>query len=202
MIDAGIQIIDRLIQLATYKENKSKDYFNEFIAPLYSDTEKIAADYFKLFQELIHKIRDGEKEEALIRWLERRRIEHLPLRMKVKSLLRADRSDYLRQRFEKGSPDKFQDGIWKLMQGGISLVEPGYVSERGGHTILDVLYRFMYSDANASEEMRRNRYLQSAQYQMDYIMKAWEEVNEGYASLKESIYKSGKKVTKRKQKLP
>ncbi len=185
MIDAGIKIIDRLIQLATYRERKSKDYFNNYIDPLYKDSEIIVSDYLKLFQKLIHKIQDGEMEEELIRWLELHRIEHLPLRMKAKSMLRRGHYRHLMHKSEHGEADKFQEGIWRLMQGGLALVETGHVGDSAGHTLLDMLYAFMDGHSNRNAETRRLRYLEIAQFQMEYIQKAWKDISDGYAVIKE-----------------
>jgi len=187
MIDEGIKIIDRLIQLATYRERKSKEYFDVYVEPLYKDAEKIVSDYLKLFQKLIHKIKKGESEAEIIKWIEQRRVDHLPIRMKTKSLLKHCDSRYYNRERNRVGIDKFQDGILRVMRGGVSLVEPGHISDSGAHTVLDVLYAFMYGryrEEEQSEKERSEFYLKCARRQMEYIQEAWKDAMEGYAELK------------------
>jgi len=87
MIDAGVRIIDRLIQLLQTKEKRKEKYFNNFVEPLYKDAETIIKDYNTLFMELISKIEKAEDSTEIIRWIEERRVTYLPLRTKVKALL-------------------------------------------------------------------------------------------------------------------
>jgi hypothetical protein len=70
MLELGISIVDRLIQLLALSERNRKERFHEFIDPLYKDAEVIVNDYFKLFGELIVRLKSAKSAEDVIDWIE------------------------------------------------------------------------------------------------------------------------------------
>src|ERR1035437_9914231 len=91
MLELGVSIVDRLIQLLALRERNRKQYFHDFIDPLYKDAEVIVNDYFRLFGELIVRLKNANSEEDVIDWIEQRRQDMRSLRIKVRELLK-DRS--------------------------------------------------------------------------------------------------------------
>ena len=88
MIDAGVRIIDRLIELITVKEKNKEKRFNNLIEPLYRDAEVIVKDYTDLFMGLIKRLESSAEVAEVITWIEDRRMLYLPIRIKVRALLR------------------------------------------------------------------------------------------------------------------
>jgi hypothetical protein len=180
MIDAGVRIIDRLIQLLQTKEKRKEKYFNNFVEPLYKDAETIIKDYNTLFIELISKIEKAEDSTEIIRWIEERRVTYLPLRTKVKALLSDENGT-------NAHTGKFERGIWFIMTGGLFIFEKKFIRPgdvhfpgAGRHTLLDLIDRF------SAEPFKRSKdtYLYLAKAQLRFIQKAWEDVAMGYAELK------------------
>jgi len=182
MLDIGLGIVDRLIQLVTVREHNREKYFHEFIQPLYDDAEKIVQDYTSLLVELIQQIRSARSTKTVVDWIEQRRHAMLPLRTKVRALIADGTVD----------PDKvpeefklFVKGLWGVMRGGVSLVEQGHATTWeygfGDHTVLDLMKRF--SDSSPLSP-NRERYIRSAQAQLAAIEAAWKDASKGYAILK------------------
>lgn len=187
MIDATVNIIDRLIQLINVGEANNEKYFLNFVEPTYNDAELIINDYINLFRELIVKLERNDNVLDVIKWLEMRRYELLPVRTKVRSFLGS--MDSNRVTSVEKSMDKFQKGIWGVLKGGLSLVEEGKapLSEYGwhDHTVLDLLY--YWSQQPVSEN--RNRYIENAKAQLSCIELAWKDVTDGYKELKVKLIK-------------
>jgi hypothetical protein len=58
MLDAGVRVIDRLIQLIEKRHSRREHYFTAFVDPVFRDAEEVAKDYIGLFGA------DRETEEA------------------------------------------------------------------------------------------------------------------------------------------
>lgn len=185
MVDAAVKIVDRLIQLLSLQERNREKYFQNFVDPLFHDAELVVHDYIALFRELISQLEKGDSVSEIVKWLEERRLELLPVRIKLRAFL--THMSYDRQRKLEASMDRFQKGIWGLMKGGLSLVEEGHsqLSEYGwqDHTVLDLLY--LWSQQPIAEN--RSRYIANAKAQLACIEEAWKDVSEGYARLKISL---------------
>ena len=82
MVDIGLSVLDRLIQLLTVRERNREKYFQQFIEPLYKDAEGIVNDYTALFGELIERLGNTDSPNEVIAWIEQRRLKMLPLRIK------------------------------------------------------------------------------------------------------------------------
>jgi hypothetical protein len=50
MIDSLLKVIEKGIDLVNAKQNNDKQYFELIVKPLFSEFEKVAAEYFKLFR--------------------------------------------------------------------------------------------------------------------------------------------------------
>jgi hypothetical protein len=188
MIDAGVKIIDRLIQLLEKRQARREHYFTAFVDPVFHDAEEVAKDYIGLFGQVIAKL--GSKDEdisGLIKWLEERRLDRLPVRIKLRALVNHAR--FREWSVSEASRDKFQRGVLALMQGGLSLTEEGhlFLPEYGymGHTILDLLYHW----AQKPLSLNRNRYLADTRRQLEAVERAWKDVVEGYAEIKADYMK-------------
>jgi len=178
MLDAGISILDRLIQLLSTKEINDEKYFNNFIEPMYQDAETIVKDYISLFTELIERLKKDEDVIEVITWIEKRRMDFLPIRMKVRALL-------TEKNYNVEIASTFQKGIMGLMKGGLSFIEKGHAQVReygmGDHTVLDLLYHC--TDMPVS--YNREKFIHNANRQLKCIQLAWEDVVKGYAELKQ-----------------
>lgn len=186
MIETILSVIDRLIQLLSIKENLNEKQFENILKPLYEGAESIYRDYLKTFDDLETMIYNCVEEEKLIRFLEARRLEYLPVRMKVRAVLSKLRRS---PRTGLGKQDRFIEGIWYLMRGGIAISEPGYLVRLGtgkeGLTLLDILYIFL---SMPSIEFDREWGMHSVEYQLLCLHDAWQAIVEGYAEKQNAIY--------------
>jgi hypothetical protein len=190
MIDVGVSIVDRLIQLLTVRERNREKYFHTFIEPLYKDAEGIMNDYIALLGELIELLETADPIESVAVWIEQRRLKMLPLRDKVRALLenRAIDPDRVPEAYES-----FVRGLWGVMKGGVSLIEGGHAPMHeygwGDHTVVDLLRIFAGSELSPASRHRR-RCIQSARQQLRAIQTAWKDVVRGYAVLKRESLRS------------
>lgn len=185
MLEVAVSLVDRLIQLASVRERNREKFFDGFIEPLYQDAEQISRDYMTLFAELIHRLTEAEDTAPVIEWLEERRSVFQPVRMKVRALL----EEGLRYG-DKKPLDKFRKGIWGLMKGGTSLLEPGHGNVHeygfGDHTVLDIMLRLRRQPI----PRHRNRLIDHARGQQMAVELAWRDVVAGYAELRRWSLKS------------
>ncbi len=56
MLDAGVKIIDRMIDLLRERERSKRKLFDDFVQPLFDDMGAIHQDYISSFYALIHEI--------------------------------------------------------------------------------------------------------------------------------------------------
>lgn len=93
IVDIIDKLIDRCIQLVTYKKEVSKSLFNEYVQPIQSDLEAVHRDYldtFRKYREMIkalgtplnsrHPVLDSIKTDAVF---------NAQLRMKIHGLMAA-----------------------------------------------------------------------------------------------------------------
>jgi hypothetical protein len=194
MIDAAVRVADKLILLLTIRERNREKEFEKFVDPLFKDAELVVNDYFSLFRELLTRLGAATSTEDTIRWLEERRLEMLPVRMKLRAFLQTNGRVQARELDQHRS--QFERGLWGVMQGGLSLVEEGYVGLeeygfRGHHTILDIVYELSgLQHDQASDELQKDvndRVATVAQIQLRSIEAAWKDATLGYAQLKNRL---------------
>jgi len=178
MIDTAVKVIDRLIELVKAKGEARAKYFDEIIEPLYQETEEVFRDYVALFRELIRRLEKDESVPDIIRWLEDRRLDFLPVRMKIRAGL--DRFTQYGTLLHGEEQDAFLNGVWGVMKGALSLSEEGHTPMHeygwGDHTVLDLLYIWSRSPVSVN----RRRYLDNAHEQLASIERAWQDVVRGY----------------------
>jgi len=179
MFDAAVKIADKLIQLLSLRERNREKYFENFVEPLFHDAEIVFKDYIALITELIRRLNEEDDVSAVITWLEERRLELLPVRIKLRSMVA--RGIGIRR---DGIGHLFEHGIVCLMRGGLSIVEEGYMpqdySRLPVHTALDLLYGMSHQPLAA----HRGMYIGQAEQQLEYLERAWRQVTDGYSELR------------------
>jgi hypothetical protein len=182
MIDASLSLLDKLIGLLTIRQTRKQDYFDRFIEPIFQDAELIVKDYVGLFAELIAKLERGDSVSDVTRWIEDRRLLLLPVRIKIRALLKEGAIGV------RNPMDSFEQGLWGVMKGGISLVETGHAQLReygfGDHTVLDLLKRLRGEPASEA----RRILIRNAKAQLRCVELAWMDAVRGYATLKKSAH--------------
>ena len=88
MLDAGVKIIDRMIDLLREKERNKRKLFTDFVHPIFEDMGTIHKDYIQSFTALIQEIHDLDSEDQVHTVLLRRKSELEHLRVKVHSFLK------------------------------------------------------------------------------------------------------------------
>jgi hypothetical protein len=189
MIDAGVRIVDRLIILLEKRNARREHYFTSFVDPVFRDAEVVARDYIALFGTLIAKLKRRDEDIlSLIRWIEERRLDLLPIRIKLRALL--TQAEFREWSQGDTSRDKFWRGVIGLMKGGLALTEQGHAHTReygyGDHTVLDLLYIWSQEPLSSN----RRRLLVSARAQLKALERAWQDAVEGYADLKASYLRA------------
>jgi hypothetical protein len=183
MIDAALQVADRLAILLPLQDQPDETVFTGLIDPMFRDAESVVSDYTSLYLDLIMAIYTQAEEDGIIHWLEAHRIDFMPLRIKVRALAAYNPSDDPR-RHGNDAMVKLKQGMLGLMQGSVNLVEE-YVVPLGrygyrGPTLLHQLY----SQVGSPVPAERSAYVDIAKKQFQAIERAWEKAVEGYAALK------------------
>jgi len=88
MLDAGVKIIDRMIDLLRERERSKRKLFDDFVQPLFDDMGSIHQDYISSFYALIHEIHSLDSKDKVHAALLRRKAELEHLRVKVHSFLK------------------------------------------------------------------------------------------------------------------
>lgn len=190
MINTALTIIDRFVHLLTLRQELSEKQFEHIVKPLYEDAELVYRDHLMTFEQLKKMIKNGIPEEELIRFLEERRLEYLPVRMKIRAVVIRLFGDSPRAALRERS--KFVQGIWSLMRGGVDISEPGHFERlhaSGDHTLLDILYLFLNRpEMQRPDEWYRQRGWIAVEHQLRSLKEAWEEIVAGYAEMQNAIY--------------
>ena len=182
MLDAILKLVEKFIKLGEVREANTQRYFDRYVAPLYVAAEAIYRDYSSLLRDVRQKIQTGRKRLPLIQFLEQRRLEQLPSRMKIRAILR---------KTSKRNWTQFEQGILGLVHGCLSdfdHYQSIYPVERSrDHTVYDVI-RFI--EQHGFEDLSRDRadLLQAVDHQIAGIDKAWEFVCAGYADLQSTTF--------------
>ena len=111
MIETTLGIIDRLISLAKYREERLKNKYRELVKPIFDDLMLVHLDYLKLFEHVVARIRactDQTQLEDTIEFLRQGRLEFEPVRTKLKAL-----SDHIHSH-SSGSPYDFDMFIYSI----------------------------------------------------------------------------------------
>lgn len=96
MIEALIAVIDRLLQLRTYREARTQRVFQEVLAPAFSDLLVVHRDYVEMFFQTSEHLRGDDltdlpdRLDRAIRSLWAQRLAFEPVRMKLEALARLD----------------------------------------------------------------------------------------------------------------
>jgi hypothetical protein len=183
MIQAALQVADGLATLLPLQGEHDESVFTDLIDPMFRDAESVMYGYTSLYLDLIMEIYSQTEEDGIIHWLERHRIDFMPLCRKVRALTAHNASGH-HNSYGNEAIVKFKQGMLGLMQGGVSLVE-AYVAPLGRYgddapTLLHQLYSRLQSPLPAN----RSLYVDIAKKQFRAIERAWEDAVEGYAALK------------------
>ncbi len=199
MIGSFLKLIDYALHYLDKRNNLNQNHFDNIIEPLFNDAELIYTDFINTFDKLKKMISEDSNEEELIRFLEIRRLNYLPVRIKVKSLLVHFPSKHPDLDFYMIG-DSYIDGIYQLILGGIRISEPGRIDfpgnkryniqrtfdrdSTGCHTLLDILYIIINRGIIWREGEVKLRLLEAVQHQEKCLHAAWHLVTQGYADKK------------------
>src|SRR5262249_13628659 len=152
-------------------------FFNNFIDPLYRDSEAVAKDYMALFAELVWRLEKAATVDDVITWLEERRPLYQPVRMKIRALLNDKKLAKISGDNGAEAVVRFSKGLWGMMKGGAFLTQKdGDAMEHNGlheygyndHAILDLL-RFFRKQPTVLTKPQRERLVGRAQEQQRAI---------------------------------
>ena len=105
MIEAIIKVIDRLIQLRSIKDTRDRIVFDKIIEPSFNELLIIHSDYIRLFTEdrgMFDSYQDDVEcgIKKLIAYLESRRIELEPVRVRLSKLAEKLENDNIKPEFK------------------------------------------------------------------------------------------------------
>ena len=86
MVSELIAIVDRLLQLVQYRQNRMRTLFEKIVEPAFADMLLIHRDYIAAFEHLIAEVLKRESPVQIREEIERRRIEFEPVRERVAAL--------------------------------------------------------------------------------------------------------------------
>lgn len=176
MLDTLITLLEKFIKLGEVRESNQQRYIDRYVTPMYLVAETIYKDYSSTLRDLRRKIKRERKTLPLVLFLERRRYEQLPGRMKVRAILRT---------VPKRNWTHFEQGVLGLIHGCISdfdIHQSFYPVGRGDHTLYDVV-RWIESKGETVLAPHRDELLAVVERQINGMDKAWEYVCAGYADL-------------------
>ncbi|EEF63131.1 hypothetical protein [Pedosphaera parvula] len=176
MLDTLTKLLEKFIKLGEVREANQQRYVDRYVTPLYSVAEAIYKDYSSTLRELRRKVKTGRKTMPLIQFLEQRRLEQLPARMKIRAVLRT---------IPKRNWTRFEQGVLGLIHGCLSDFDRHqsiYPIGHGDHTLYDMI-RYIESRGEPELAPDRGRLLSAIERQIQGIDKAWEFVCVGYADL-------------------
>jgi phage terminase small subunit len=94
VVDAFIEIIDKLIELARYKKRRKKELFTEVVDPLFKETQMVVDEYFLFFRNARSLVRSATKKQypEVINHLNESRNDFLIVRVKITEMAKAIRA--------------------------------------------------------------------------------------------------------------
>src|SRR5436190_17264037 len=88
MIDSILKLLEKLIKLGEVRMANKQIYVDRYVTPLYSIAETVYKDYSSLLRDTRRKIQTGRKTIPLIQFIEQRRVDQLPTRLRIRAILR------------------------------------------------------------------------------------------------------------------
>lgn len=111
MLEAVLKLLEKLIKLGEVREANRQRYVDRYATPVYLAAEIIYRDYSSLLRDLRRRIRTGRRTLPLIRFVEQRRLDQLPSRIKIRAIMR---------RTPEGNWTRFEQGVLGLINGCLS----------------------------------------------------------------------------------
>lgn len=176
ILEAIIKLLEKFIKLGEVREANRQRYMDRYVTPLYHAAEVIYKDYSSLLRQVRRKVQTARKSLPLIQFVENRRLEQLPSRMKLRAIL---------AKTPKKNWTKFEQGILGLIHGCLTENETHqsiYPIGHGDHTLYDIVRRIEYR-GDQSLASNRERLLRAVDSQIAGIDEAWKFVCAGYADL-------------------
>jgi hypothetical protein len=150
MIDLALELFSYLIKLAETRDSRNRKHFDAIVTPAFEAAEVIYKDYLSILLEVKRMLEKRSRIADVIKFLEERRIQFKPLRMRLADYLEAngvfsgktygdlEQNDLI---LENSLPE-FERGILGLLRGGIEITDKGgsgraYAVNK--HTILDLI---------------------------------------------------------------
>jgi hypothetical protein len=93
VIDGFIRVIEKLTELANYREQKRLRQFDDAVRDLYNDLQIVHTDYLRMLEKSLSLLRQGEALETVADILTQERVTHEALREEIRSLVGAHISD-------------------------------------------------------------------------------------------------------------
>jgi len=186
MIGGHIDKLISLVELASVLFESRSVERKKYIDAVYDCASAVYKDYIDLLSNLRQKVLRARKPNTLIRFLEQRRREVLPLRKKLNAVV----SKHL----ERNPTSKFDAGILGLMNGSVTVFDKRYFriygfdaerriirAHKGRHTVLDLLNKLKQHEGKSVASIR-DQLLESIDNTMRCLDITWEDISQGYAT--------------------
>ena len=183
MIQAALQVADRLAILISRREEPDEKTLTDLIEPMFRNAESVVYDYTSLHLDLIMQIYTHDERDSIIHWLERHHLDFMSLCAKVRVLgvQNVNRHDGANRH---QAIEKFKQGMLGIMQGIIRLFEEPILPLKTYNYSGPILLNQLYNQLQSPLLDDRSPYVDIAKKQLQAIERAWEDVVEGYAALK------------------
>jgi hypothetical protein len=82
----AVSILEKIFSFLEFRGERNRRHFEDYIEPVYKDTEIVAGNYIEIFTELEQLLQSADSIEVVKRWLETRRGEFAVLRNKLERI--------------------------------------------------------------------------------------------------------------------
>jgi hypothetical protein len=89
VIDAFVKVVEKLIELATYREQRDQRVFKELVTKLYEDMQIVHTDYLQMLEGLRAELVGRQPLTHVAEKLARHRIQHEALRRRLEETAQA-----------------------------------------------------------------------------------------------------------------
>jgi hypothetical protein len=84
LVDAFVKVVEKLIELATYREQRDQRLFKELVTKLFDDMQIVHTDYLHILEECARELMREKPLTHVAETLSRHRLQHEALRRRLR----------------------------------------------------------------------------------------------------------------------
>ena len=87
MIDSFVKIVEKLIELRRYREDRNRRLFNDTVSLIFKDIEEIHRDYLQMFSACEMSLEENESLSKIVKDFRKARLKYEPTRRRILIIL-------------------------------------------------------------------------------------------------------------------